>query len=98
MIIQSLCRRPYLPRTFLGRGRLIDARGIKQAIEQTKREREALIQASNNMAGTQETASPVTLPDEDEEMEVEETPLPAKVYLPKSLQLYNMCLFDCLIV
>ncbi|XP_060558859.1 baculoviral IAP repeat-containing protein 7-like isoform X2 [Ruditapes philippinarum] len=61
-----------------GRGRLIDARGIKQAIEQTKREREALIQASNNMAGTQETASPVTLPDEDEEMEVEETPLPAK--------------------
>jgi hypothetical protein len=50
------------------------------------------------MAGTQETASPVTLPDEDEEMEVEETPLPAKVYLPKSLQLYNMCLFDCLIL
>ena len=57
-----------------GRGRLIDARGIKQAIEQTKREREALLQAASRMAGTQETGSPVTLPDEDEEMEIEESP------------------------
>lgn len=53
-----------------GRDKLVDARSIKEAIEHTKRERQAFLEA-NRTAGTQETGTAVTLPDEDEEMEVE---------------------------
>lgn len=54
-----------------GRDKLIDARSIKEAIEKTRRQRQAMRERT---AGTQETGSPVTLPSEHEEMEVEETP------------------------